>query len=778
MSQFNWSNVEEGFFEKQEIKDQTTKIPYVLIDNFPDLGLIVSLRFLEWVNENPNGVISLPTGKTPEFFIKWTHYFLNNWSDKKVESIRSNFGLTLKEKPNLSNLTFVQIDEFYPLDPNQHNSFSNYVTKFYLDGFKIPEENALLINADEIELHGKEHWSDIFPAGNIDLRLRYEDPSNEMERKQQRSIYLIDQWCNDYEQKIRDLGGIGFFLGGIGPDGHIAFNVRGSDHNSTTRLMKTNFETQAAAATDLGGIEISGNRPVITIGLGTITYDKDATAIIIAAGEAKAPIIKDALESPQDVRYPATALQKIKNSRFYITKGASRKLDDVQRVYWEKSKWTTEKKQRAILRLAKEKGMYGTKLSLEDLKNDPICKNIPGLNDQTVTEIINSIDNKVQNGIKSEKNQTYYHTGPHHDDIMLGMMPHIIHLIREPSNKHVFTNMTSGFTSVTNKFLTTVVQNTLDLLRQDKIEMTNYPDFFDNGHLLKWDKDVYHYLDKIASNDLIGQSRGLCHRIVRSIVSIYEVDSKDNLNNKLIEILDELISYYDGQKNSNEIQRLKGMVREFEEELVWANYGVRVRDVHHLRLGFYQGDIFTEQPQNTRDVTPVLEQLREFKPTVISLAMDPEGSGPDTHYKVLQTIAQAVRMWGQESDLSKLRIWGYRNVWYRFDLVEADIIVPVTLNSISILNSTFMNCYLSQKDASFPSHEYDGPFCELSQKIWVEQHHDLQLLLGRDYWYQNKNPHLRAVHGAVYLKEMDVETFLGVARKIEDSTEVSDVLKS
>ena len=109
---------------------------------------------------------------------------------------------------------------------------------------------------------------------------------------------------------------------------------------------------------------------------------------------------------------------------------------------------------------------------------------------------------------------------------------------------------------------------------------------------------------------------------------------------------------------------------------------------------------------------------------------------------------------------------------------DSDLIVPVTLNSMAIIRSTFMNCYLSQKDASFPSYEYDGPFCELSQKIWVEQHHDLQLLLGRDYWYQNKNPHLRAVHGAVYLKEMDVETFLGVARKIEDSTEISDVLKN
>ncbi|HAS57059.1 MAG TPA: glucosamine-6-phosphate isomerase, partial [Algoriphagus sp.] len=75
------------------------------------------------------------------------------------------------------------------------------------------------------------------------------------------------------EQRIRDLGGIGFFLGGIGPDGHIAFNTRGSHIYSVTRLTETNFETQAVAAGDLGGIEVSANRLVITIGLDTIVYN-------------------------------------------------------------------------------------------------------------------------------------------------------------------------------------------------------------------------------------------------------------------------------------------------------------------------------------------------------------------------------------------------------------------------------------------------------------------------------------------------------------------------
>ena len=46
-------------------------------------------------------------------------------------------------------------------------------------------------------------------------------------------------------------------------------------------------------------------------------------------------------------------------------------------------------------------------------------------------------------------------------------------------------------------------------------------------------------------------------------------------------------------------------------------------------------------------------------------------------------------------------------------------------------------------------------------------------MLGRDYWYRNKNPHLRAVHGAVYLKEMNVTTFLKVARNLADAVEGS-----
>ncbi|MCH8327593.1 MAG: glucosamine-6-phosphate isomerase, partial [Candidatus Marinimicrobia bacterium] len=394
-----------------------------------------------------------------------------------------------------------------------------------------------------------------------------------------------------------------------------------------------------------------------------------------------------------------------------------------------------------------------------------------GLSETTVPETLQWMRQKIDRGLQIEEGQTFYHTGPHHDDIMLGYLPHIMHLTRTPLNRHQFTIMTSGFTSVTNDYVIATLTRVSDLLAEGQIQMTQFPDFYESGYDLKRDKDVHHCLDSIAAGNEAGQWRGLSHRIIRSMVAIYGLRSTDELTAKLQKITTYLSGCYDGEMNPPEIQLLKGAIREFEEELVWANLGVQEKDVSHLRLGFYTGDIFTEQPEIARDVAPVLAELRELKPTVITLALDPEGSGPDTHYKVLQTIAEAVRQWQQEADLTGLRIWGYRNVWYRFNVASADMIIPVSLGTMAVMQNIFLSSYLSQKDASFPSHELDGPFSELTQKIWVAQYQELELLLGKDFWYQNPHPRLRAAHGAIYLKEMGVDEFLSMARTLEKSME-------
>ncbi len=765
------SRVEQRFYELSGQDRISTTIPYITVDNFPKLGFFTALRFLEWVSENPAGTISLPTGKTPEYFIKWTRFLLENWDSEKVLKYRAEYGLEQIKKPMLNHLSFVQIDEFYPIRPDQHNSFYHYVSNYYIKDLGLDPGKALLINSEKIPLYNNLHFSEVFPDHTIDLSLRFREAKSSMELTQQKSVFMIDDWCIKYEDAVREKGGIGFFLGGIGPDGHIAFNTRGADLYSTTRLTPTNFETQAQAAADLGGIEVAKNRLVITIGLETIAYNKDAVAIIFAAGESKAGVVSDALENAPKNVFPATVLAKLKNSRFYITTGAACKLQDSIRNYFTNGEWTHEKSERAILELCKRIDKYAHKLTIEELKEDIYCKMIPNLDLDLVQSVIKSIESKFQKGCDSEQNQVFYHTGPHHDDIMLGILPHVHRLSRNETNRSHFSVLTSGFTAVTNAYIEQILNDTRIFIFEGKIQMVRYPDFFEEGYKHKRDKDVYHYLTKVASGEPHERRRGVCHRVVRDIVEIYGVKNIDELLMKIDEIIEILRESYDGEKNPVHIQSLKGMIREFEEELVWAHFGYQVKNVHHLRLGFYTGDIFTEQPTRERDVFPILEQLREIKPTVISLAMDPEGSGPDTHYKVLQAIAEAVRLWGMEEDLVDLRIWGYRNVWFRFHAAEANVIVPVSLNAMAVMDNSFTNCYLSQVDASFPSYMYDGKFSELAIKIWVEQLKEIQLILGKDYFYQNESPRTRTTHGLLFYREMKVDEFLHEARRLERSME-------
>ena len=765
------SKVEQVYFNNSGRKSYSTKMPYIVVQNFPDLGLLTSLRFLEWVAENPEGVISLPTGKTPEYFIKWTQKLLSGWEKPENRSLMEKNGLFIAKKPSLRGLHFVQIDEFYPINPKQHNSFYDYVINYYIKGFELDPARALLINCDDISLPNGRHYSEVFPDSIIDLSLRNREAGSQLEKTQQASLFSIDNWCSDYENKIRDMGGIGFFLGGMGPDGHIAFNTRGSDHNSTTRLTATNFETQAAAAGDLGGIEVSRTRLVITIGLGTITHNPDGVSILFAAGEAKAPVVRNALENNPDNLYPATVLQRQKNSRFYLTEGAAVLLHDSIEKYYRDGDWCFEKTEKAVFDLCQRIDKYAHKLVIDDLKNDKYCSLIPDLSLDRVNEVIQSTRAKMEFGLKKESDQTFLHTGPHHDDIMLGIFPCIIPTLRVQSNKFHFSVLTSGFTAVTNIMLQNLMQETLDLINQGKIGMLKYPDFFEQGYKYKFDKDVSHYLDKIAARDEPGKLRGICHRLTRVMVDIYNLKSKQQLTDQIEKNIELLKSSYSGEKNPPDIQKLKGMLREFEEELVWAHYGVKVSSIEHLRLGFYTGDIFTPQPERNRDVEPVYEMLKRIQPTVISLAFDPEGSGPDTHYKVLQAIAEALRKWSKEKDLSAIRIIGYRNVWYKFHPSEANVFTPVSLNSMAVLNWSFKNCYISQVDASFPSYELDGPFSDLSQQIWVEQFKKVQLILGKDFFYENDSPKIRCTHGMIYHKEMKLDEFLLHARELEKSIE-------
>ena len=108
-------------------------------------------------------------------------------------------------------------------------------------------------------------------------------------------------------------------------------------------------------------------------------------------------------------------------------------------------------------------------------------------------------------------------------------------------------------------------------------------------------------------------------------------------------------------------------------------------------------------------------------------------------------------------------------MWYKFHPAEATHIVPVSLNAMGVFSNAFENCYLSQVDASFPSHKFDGKFSDYAKKIWVDQLAHTGNLLGKPYFYQNESPRLRTTHGLLFFKEMTAEEFLQSARELEKS---------
>ncbi|MCD6121678.1 MAG: hypothetical protein J7K04_07570 [Spirochaetales bacterium] len=752
------------------------KTGVIVVDNFPMLGKLTALRFIEWVQNNPGGVISLPTGKTPEYFIKEVNRLIRGWSKNSVRKELEEWGIDVKIKPDFRSLHFVQIDEFYPINPNQHNSFYYYVNEFYIKGFELDLDKAHLINCSKIGLPEGTSIEDVWPENRVDISLRYRTPANKQEVLQQKTIQRIDQWCVDYENRIRSLGGIGFFLGGIGPDGHIGFNVRGSDFYSTSRLAQTNYETQAAAATDLGGIEVSRNRLVITIGLSTITFNPNCTAVIIAAGEAKARVVADAIENEMDIVYPATVLQKLKHARFFLTKGASKLLTARSvKAFTELKEPEREKIEKIIIDLSIEKNKEITELTAEDYNSSPVAQALYRRFSKKIktfqNDTIRSLKDKLLKGTQLDSNKIFLHTEPHHDDLMLGYLPFIVRHIRDHSTRHFFATLTSGFTSVTNKFMLKQLVNLKDFLNHGYFNSLLNSDYFDISNIKGKNRDVWQYLDGVAADSEFMRKEGELRRLLRNLIFIFNENELSSLLNRIDELVNYFKTQYPGKKDIRHIQLLKGMTREWEADCLWGYFGWHSDSIFHLRLSFYKGDIFTEEPTVEGDVEPVLKLLKKINPDIVTVAFDPEASGPDTHYKVLQAVTEALKLYEKESGRSDIEVIGYRNIWYRFHPSEANIFVPVSLNMFSLQSNAFLNSFMTQKSASFPSYLHDGPFSELAQKIQVEQYQALKTCLGREFFNSHSTALIRATRGMVFLKRMSLEEFYKYSRELKKGTE-------
>lgn len=264
-----------------------------------------------------NAVLGLATGSTPVPFYR------------ELIRLHKEEGLSFK------NVITFNLDEYHGLEPDHKESYSTFMHDQLFDHIDIPAENVNI------------------PDGMI--------PPDE-----------VFEWCQGYERKIDEAGGLDLQILGIGRTGHIGFNEPGSTRDSITRMITLDRITRRDAASDFLGEE-NVPRFAITMGVGTIMKAK--RVVLMAWGENKAEIVRQAVEEDVTDRISASFLQEHENATFVVDKSGGSRLTRFQAPWLVRSvQWRRETAKDAVLWLAKKLGKPVLKLIDEEYNENGMAE--------------------------------------------------------------------------------------------------------------------------------------------------------------------------------------------------------------------------------------------------------------------------------------------------------------------------------------------------------------------------------------------------------------------
>jgi glucosamine-6-phosphate deaminase len=171
---------------------------------------------------------------------------------------------------------------------------------------KVSFKNVVTFNMDEYVNLPKDHpesyhsfmWNNLF--SHIDIRKENVNILNG-------NALDLEAECANYEEKIKKVGGINLFVGGIGPDGHIAFNEPGSSLSSRTRVKTLTFDTIVANSRFFEGDINKVPKIALTVGVKTVLDAQEV--LIIVSGHNKARALRHAIEEGVNHMWTISALQ-------------------------------------------------------------------------------------------------------------------------------------------------------------------------------------------------------------------------------------------------------------------------------------------------------------------------------------------------------------------------------------------------------------------------------------------------------------------------------------
>ncbi len=222
---------------------------YLLLSNWAAHYIAKKINDFDPTPEKPF-VLGLPTGSSP------------------IGTYHELVELHKQGKISFKNVITFNMDEYVNIPETHPESYHYFMDKYFFSHIDIPRENINILDGNAKDLNKE---------------------------------------CQNFEDRIKKVGGINLFLGGIGPDGHIAFNEPGSSLRSKTRIKTLTHDTKIANARFFNNDYNKVPRTALTVGVGTVMDAEEV--VILVSGYNKATALKNVVENGINHMWTVSALQ-------------------------------------------------------------------------------------------------------------------------------------------------------------------------------------------------------------------------------------------------------------------------------------------------------------------------------------------------------------------------------------------------------------------------------------------------------------------------------------
>ena len=471
----------------------------------------------------------------------------------------------------------------------------------------------------------------------------------------------VQEHCRQYEQHIKELGGLDVILLGIGRMGNIATNEPGSSITSASRLILIDETSREEMKMSFGSQE---SVPPCSITMGVSTILSARKIFLTAWGEEKAEIIKKTVEGKVSDAIPASFLQTHNDAHVVIDLSAAAKLTRIQHPWLVAScKWTDKLVRSALVWLCQITGKPLLKLTNKDYNENGLSELLAlyGSAYNANIKIFNDLQHTITGwpGGKPDADDTYRPEranpfpkrvivfSPHPDDDVISMGGTLRRLVQQGHDVHVA--------------------------------------YETSGNIAVGDEEVVRFM-----------------HFINGFNQLFANEQDEVIKSKYKEIKEFLKKKKEGDIDSQDIRTIKGLIRRGEARTASTFNQIPLDHVHFLDLPFYESGKIEKLPMGEADVKIVRELITKVKPHQIYVAgdlADPHG----THRKCTDAVLAAIDLEKEAKAewLKDCRVWMYRGAWAEWEIENIEMCVPISPEELRAKRNSILKHQSQMESAPF-----------------------------------------------------------------------------